>query len=160
MKNIKKLLIISIALLSLFGLGTLVSSNTFAANDICSRIKESDNPQLYRANGCGGTSTTDIANVVVNIINGVVVSLGLVAAVFIVVGGINYMTSAGDAGKIEKAKKTILYAVIGLVVAALAFAIVNFAIGIINGNSAEESKEEESVDGGGPISLLIKDLKL
>ena len=36
------------------------------------------------------------------------------------------MTSSGDAGKIKKARDTILYAVIGLIVVALAFALVNF----------------------------------
>ena len=38
------------------------------------------------------------------------------------------MTSSGDAGKIKKARDTILYAVIGLIVVALAFALVNFVI--------------------------------
>ena len=57
---------------------------------------------------------------------------GIVAAVFIVVGGFNYMTSAGDAGKVAKAKNTIIYALIGLVVCVLAFAIVNWAIGTLD----------------------------
>jgi len=43
------------------------------------------------------------------------------------------MTSAGDAGKVAKAKSTILYATIGLAVCVLAFAIVNWAIGAIAG---------------------------
>ena len=49
------------------------------------------------------------------------------------------MTSAGDAGKIKKAKDTILYSVIGLIVVALAFAIVNFAIKAINNDTSEEN---------------------
>ena len=58
--------------------------------------------------------------------------LGLVAVIFVVVGGVKYMTSAGDPGKVQQAKKTIIYALIGLIVCALAFAIVNFVIsGII-----------------------------
>jgi hypothetical protein len=47
----------------------------------------------------------------------------------IVVSGIRYMTSAGDAAKITGAKNGIFYAVIGLVIAILAYAIVNFVIG-------------------------------
>jgi TRAP-type C4-dicarboxylate transport system permease small subunit len=54
---------------------------------------------------------------------------GLVAAAFIIYGGIQYSTSSGDASKVSKAKNTIMYAVIGLIVSALAFAIVNFVIG-------------------------------
>ena len=45
------------------------------------------------------------------------------------------MTSSGDAGKVKKAKDTILYGVIGLIVVALAFAIVNFVIGGVLGNN-------------------------
>ena len=43
-------------------------------------------------------------------------------------GGIKYATSAGDSNKVTAAKNTILYAVIGLAVAVLAFAIVNFVV--------------------------------
>lgn len=63
------------------------------------------------------------------ILNFIIGALGLVAVAVIVVGGIGYMSSAGDPGKVKKAKDTILYGVIGLVVCALAFAIVNFVIG-------------------------------
>jgi hypothetical protein len=46
----------------------------------------------------------------------------------IILGALRYVISAGDASKITQAKNTILYAVIGLVVALLAFAIVNFVL--------------------------------
>ena len=72
--------------------------------------------------------TTDLESNIINIINGVIAVLGLVAVVVIIIGGINYMTSSGDAGKVKKAKDTILYGVIGLVICVLAFAIVNFII--------------------------------
>jgi TRAP-type C4-dicarboxylate transport system permease small subunit len=66
-----------------------------------------------------------------NILNAIIGVLGLVAVVVIIIGGVSYMTSAGDAGKVKKAKDTILYGVIGLIIVALAFAIVNFVIGNI-----------------------------
>ena len=62
------------------------------------------------------------------IINAVIGILGLVSVVVIILGGVQYMTSSGDAGKVKKAKDTILYGVIGLAVCVLAFAIVNFVI--------------------------------
>ena len=68
-----------------------------------------------------------------NILNWIVGILGIVAVIVIIIGGVNYMTSAGDAGKVKKAKDTILYGIIGLIVAALAFAIVNWVIGGLNG---------------------------
>jgi TRAP-type C4-dicarboxylate transport system permease small subunit len=71
------------------------------------------------------------------ILNAIVGVLGLVAVVVIIIGGVTYMTSSGDASKVKKAKDTILYGIIGLIVAALAFAVVNFVItGIIGGASA------------------------
>lgn len=73
----------------------------------------------------------DTVNVIINVALGII---GLVAVVMIIVGGLNYTTSAGDAAKVKKAKDTIMYGVIGLVVALLAFAIVNFVLTNIFGN--------------------------
>ena len=46
-------------------------------------------------------------------------------------GGIKYTTSAGDTNKVTSAKNTIIYAVIGLIISIMAYAIVNFVIGQI-----------------------------
>jgi len=73
---------------------------------------------------------------IVNIINAVIGVLGLVCVVVMIIGGVNYMTSSGDATKVKKAKDTILYGLIGLVVCVLAFAIVNFVITNILGNGS------------------------
>lgn len=83
----------------------------------------------------GGGGDTLVANITA-ILNAIIGVLGIVAVVVIIIGGISYMTSAGDAGKVKKAKDTILYGVIGLIICALAFAIVNFVIGNIIGGSA------------------------
>ena len=83
-----------------------------------------------------GNDPTDLLGSVTGIINGVIGVLGFVCVVVMIVGGVNYMISAGDSGKVTKAKNTILYGLIGLVICVLAFAIVNFVIGnIINGQS-------------------------
>ena len=66
-----------------------------------------------------------MVNTIINVIIGVI---GFVAVVVIILGGVQYTTSAGDPGKVKKAKDTILYGIIGLVVAILAFAIVNFVL--------------------------------
>jgi multisubunit Na+/H+ antiporter MnhB subunit len=54
--------------------------------------------------------------------------LGAVAVIMIVIGGIKYTTSNGDASSVTSAKNTIMYAVVGLIVALMAYAIVNFVI--------------------------------
>ena len=71
----------------------------------------------------GGLMNT--VNTIISVILGVV---GFIAVVMIIIGGISYTTSAGDASKVKKAKDTILYGVVGLVIALLAFAIVNFVL--------------------------------
>ena len=58
--------------------------------------------------------------------------IGIVAVIFVVYGAITYITSSGDPGKVKKAKDMILYAIIGLVIVALAEIITSFVSGAIN----------------------------
>ena len=71
----------------------------------------------------------DLETTVKNVINIILYVIGIVAVVMMIFGGFQYITSAGDAAKVTKAKNTILYGVVGLVIAILAYAIVNFVIG-------------------------------
>ena len=73
----------------------------------------------------GSTNLMGTLNTIISVVVGV---LGLLAVAIIIYGGFMYTTSAGDASKIKKAKDTIMYGVIGLVIALLAFAIVNFVL--------------------------------
>lgn len=75
-----------------------------------------------------GTGNDTLTENVTNIINGIIAVLGLVCVVVMIIGGVNYMISLGDPGKVKKAKDTILYGLIGLVVCVLAFALVNFVL--------------------------------
>ena len=75
-----------------------------------------------------GQNDTSIMETVQSVISVVVGLVGLVAVVMIILGGFQYTTSAGDTNKVTKAKNTILYGIIGLVIAILAFAIVNFVL--------------------------------
>lgn len=139
MKLSKKIGIIAVFLITIFSSILLPITPSYAV-DACSKYTD---PDVAAANGCGG-STTDISDVIVGAINGVVGILGAVAAIYIVVGAIGLMTSSGDSAKLEKAKKTILYAAIGLIIAALTFAIVNFVIAkVINGSGSGESDGED-----------------
>lgn len=84
-----------------------------------------------------GTELKDVANDntleqdVKTILSTIIGVLGFVCVVVMIIGGVNYMTSSGDSGKVKKAKDTILYGLIGLVVCVLAFALVQFVIGTI-----------------------------
>ncbi len=71
--------------------------------------------------GDGGVFQT-ITNVLLFII-------GAISVIMLIIGGIRYTVSNGDAAAVTSAKNTILYAVIGIVIAILAYALVNFVIG-------------------------------
>lgn len=73
----------------------------------------------------------DPNTMVTNLIQWVIGIAGIVAAIFVVCGGISYATSSGDPSKLQKAKQIILYALIGLVVVALAEIITAFVSNII-----------------------------
>ena len=62
------------------------------------------------------------------ITNTILYIVGVVAVIMLIIGGIKYLISGGDSKKVTDAKNTILYAIIGLVIAVLSFAIVNFVI--------------------------------
>ena len=68
------------------------------------------------------------AAIIPRLINLMLFIVGILAVIMLIWGGIKYATSAGDSNKVTAAKNTILYAVIGLAVAVLAFAIVNFVV--------------------------------
>lgn len=76
------------------------------------------------------SSGDDVGNLIQTVVNILLYALGAIAVIMIVVGGIRYTTSNGEAAQIKSAKDTILYSVIGLVVAMLSWAIVNFVVGM------------------------------
>ena len=105
------------------------SVNTFAGKVKCPDGKDATGNSLTECGGLKGSSNqNDLmaqANTIINVVIGVI---GFVAVAFIIFGGVQYTTSAGDPGKVKKAKDTILYGIIGLVVSMLAYAIVNFVL--------------------------------
>ena len=77
---------------------------------------------------CSGTALTTKFGTVIDTL---FIVAGAVAVLIMVIGGIRYITSTGDAKRVQAAKDTILYAIMGLVVIILARAIVGFVIGQI-----------------------------
>ena len=63
-----------------------------------------------------------------NIINIALFIIGALAVLMLIIGGIRYTISGGDTAAVTAAKNTILYAIIGIIVAILAYAIVNFVL--------------------------------
>ena len=63
-----------------------------------------------------------------NVVNILLFIIGAVSVIMLIYGGIRYTTSGGNANSVTAAKNTIMYSIIGLVVAILAFAVVNFVV--------------------------------
>lgn len=116
MKHIKLTLLSLIAVI-----GITVAVPAYAGATAQSKIRDGMNAVNDGSNTNLSTSFRDIANVLLYV-------LGAIAVIMIIVGGIRYATSTGDSSRIKAAKDTIMYSVIGLVVAILAFAIVNFVV--------------------------------
>lgn len=70
----------------------------------------------------------DTGSLVKDAVNVILWVVGILSVVMLVWGGIKYTTSAGDTNKVASAKNTIIYAIIGLIVSIMAYAIVNFVI--------------------------------
>jgi hypothetical protein len=64
--------------------------------------------------------------------NTLIFLVGAVAVIFLIIGGLRYVISNGDAKNVESAKNTILYAIVGIVVAVISFALVQFVIQALN----------------------------
>ncbi len=67
------------------------------------------------------------------ITNTVLLIVGLISVIMLVYGGLRYILSGGDSKKVTDAKNTVLYAIIGLIISLLAYAIVNFVLNSVIG---------------------------
>lgn len=127
MKRIK-LILASLAFVVLSGAAILTPTTQVSAvnalGDACSSSGSSaDNPICSTSSDSAPSLVKTLTNILLYII-------GALAVVMLIWGGIMYTTSAGDAGRVKKAKDTIMYSIIGIIVALLAYAIVNWVIGI------------------------------
>ncbi len=84
-------------------------------------------------NSPGQDEIANIAKVVVNIIS---LITGIAAVIMIVVAGVKFVTSGGESSAVSSAKNTLVYAIIGLVIVALAQLIVHFVLNAVLTGSA------------------------
>jgi cytochrome bd-type quinol oxidase subunit 2 len=86
------------------------------------------------ADNCAGTnvSSSAVATDARAIVNLFSVVVGVVSVIMIIYGGFRYITSGGDSGRVGNAKNTLIYAIVGLVIVALAQLIVHFVLNQTN----------------------------
>ena len=86
-------------------------------------------PDLWGGNiNKGNPDLEDLSQLIRNIANIAIALVGTVALLFLIIGGFYYITSAGNPDNVGKAKQTILYSIIGLILAIVSYAIINFII--------------------------------
>lgn len=108
-----------------------VYAQTSIQDSVCSGANDLQITPDGTGSGCAevGGDTNGINSIISMVINVFSVIVGIIAVIMIIWGGLRYITSGGDSGKITNAKNTILYALIGLVIVALAQFIVKFVLG-------------------------------
>lgn len=74
------------------------------------------------------------------ITNTALMIVGIVSVIMLVWGGLRYVVSGGDSKKVTDAKNTVLYAIIGLIIAVLSYAIVNFVLNSLGSGSADSAE--------------------
>jgi hypothetical protein len=110
------------------------SSNNQIVGGLCqgANLQISDNPGGVGSCSNNGESVTDKVNrILKRIVNFLSAIIGVVAVIMIIFGGFRYITSGGSDNTVTSAKNTILYAVIGLVIVALAQLLVRFVVKLI-----------------------------
>ncbi|MDO4271390.1 MAG: hypothetical protein Q4C83_00160 [Candidatus Saccharibacteria bacterium] len=94
----------------------------------------------YRGNGQPADLFNGADAIIPRVINLMLFIVGVLAIFMIIYGGIRYVLSGGDNSKVKDAKNTILYAIVGLIVAILGYAIVNWVVSVIgSGGTVGES---------------------
>ena len=106
-----------------------VATPVFAANDASKQAACTAIGGTYADGKCStGESSAEPQSIVAKIIQIFSWVVGAISVIILIFGGLKYITSGGDAGKITSAKNTILYALIGIVIVALSQVIVNFVL--------------------------------
>lgn len=118
----QKLQTIMIALALTLGVGTFVVAPVGAIN-VFKACPDGSTAEVCKA------KDDSVSSPVQAVISTLLFAIGIISVIMIIIGGIRYTLSNGDSSQIKSAKDTVLYAVIGLVVALLAYAIVNFVVG-------------------------------
>ena len=124
MKKIK--LFAAIFAVSVLGVFAVVTpQNVFAIDPLAGVCASNPDDPICQSSG------DEAGSIVKKVVNILLFITGALAIIMIIWSGIQYTTSSGDSGKVSKAKNTLLYSVIGLIIAFLSFAIVNWVLKLV-----------------------------
>lgn len=135
-QTIKKYLLnalVAAALLAPFAVPATVGAQ---GSNIQDGLCQGANLRIGNENCNAGNPEGRVNSLITTVINIFSIVVGVVAVIMIIIGGLKYITSSGDSNNITSAKNTILYAIIGLIVVALAQFVVKFVLSKATGADA------------------------
>jgi hypothetical protein len=151
-KKIKKLLIITTAFSTLMAFvaapaavyaGAIVNNNI--TGNLCTGANAATGGGSFNLNGASSNDQScandtsagkSLGSILTEVINIMSLLVGAICVIMIIVGGFKYVTSGGESNNVTGAKNTIVYAIVGLVIVALAQIIVHFVLSRLNNAQA------------------------
>lgn len=126
--------------LSLVSAGAMVGGEAYAAVQCPEGSARGSAPTYAQCNireeDVQAVGNGDVWGTVSTVLNVIVAIMGIAAVAVIILGAFSFLTSQGDASKVTKGKNTIIWGIVGLIVAIMAFAIVNFILDSFFGSGA------------------------
>lgn len=119
--KIAAIMVVAFSLILGFAAPVAAGSAGDAKNEVCQGVN--------LGGGTCNANSADLTNVIGVIVNVLSIIAGVAAVIMLILGGLKYVTSGGDSSSTASAKNTIIYAIVGLIVVALAQAIVRFVLG-------------------------------
>ena len=120
--------------------GAAAAVTLFAGRVMATDAATSSNPAQEGANTAKAagmpSELVGVNGVFTKITNTVLYAVGIISVIMLIYGGLRYVISGGDSKKVTDAKNTIMYAIIGLIISILAYAIVNFVINAVGGETS------------------------
>lgn len=151
MKRIKILVLsLVVALSATVAIGGLASADTSQLQgDACKGLAQ-------LGQGCDAQGESPIKNLIATIVTILSWVVGVAAIIVIVIAGLKFITSGGDSNAVASAKNSLIYALVGLVVAAVAQFLVHFALHQAttaqSGSSGTSSSSSQQATTGGSLS--------
>lgn len=105
----------------------------YAQTTVGNGLSNSGMMSLFGSTGLN--SSQSLSDLIVNVIRIMLLFAGAVAVFFVIVGGYQYIASGGNEETAEKGKKTLINAIIGIIVVVLAYAIINVIVNLVGSNS-------------------------
>lgn len=118
-------------LFSMQALPAFAQTSPELQNGLCAGVNLDVNSNCSNAGLTQGQANQKLNNIIHTVINLLSIIVGVVAVIMIIIGGLRYITSGGSDTSVTGAKNTILYAIIGLIIVALAQVMVRFVLGKI-----------------------------